>query len=105
MRATERWGYIVSKDYKGAYDYFSPGTKSVMPPESWELRMAHSQIVFVGVDVTDVACRDEVMCKATMLLRYKVRAPGVGEVETSQQRTEDWVKSDGKWFYVAPDVL
>lgn len=105
MRASERWGHIVAKDYKSAYNYFSPGTKIVMPLESWELRMAHSQIVFIGVDVVGVECRDDVMCKATMLLRYKVRALGVGEVETSQQRTEDWVKSDGQWFYVAPDVI
>ena len=105
QRAAERWQLIVDQDFKAAYEYLTPASRSVMSFESFAARMVQAQIRWLGAEDVKVTCEDEATCTAEVLLNIKVHAPGVGQIDTQTVQYEDWLLNGGQWYYLPAQVM
>lgn len=99
-RAKARWEHIIASDFRSAYAYLTPGARVAMPYESYAARMTQAQIRWTGVSVAGVKCEDAEACKAEVLLDITVHVPGAGQLPTQTVQYEDWLESDGQWYYL-----
>ncbi len=104
LRAKERWGLIIAKEYSKAYEYLSPGTRATTPVDAYIRRLLGTQVRWFDAGVESVECEEPDICKARVKLKYKVRTPmmGISEMEASSPVTESWLLSDGQWYHL-PD--
>ena len=102
QRSVERWQKLIDGDLTGAYAYLSEGTRSVMTAEQYASSLRGRQIKWTGIEFTEEICKSETQCIARLLLSYTYAMPAVGEVNSRQPLSEDWVKTNGVWYFV-PD--
>ena len=99
-RAVERWEHIIALDFRSAYDYLTPGARSVLAYDEYAARLGTAQLKWEAARVSKIECEDADACKAEMELDILVRAPGVGEISTKTYVQEDWLSSGGEWFFL-----
>jgi len=100
-----RWQAIVDKDYTVAYEYFSPGYKKVESLDGFKLRMLTAQLNMKWSKGTfkEAACASEDVCEvaAEVVYDFTFSKRSMGGIENiPSQVKENWIKIDGKWFYV-----
>lgn len=104
VRAVERWERIIAKDFQGAYEYLTPGSRAAMTYEGYAKRMAQAQIRWAGANATKVTCDATDACKAEVTLDITVHAPGAGQIPVQTVQYEDWLESDGQWYYLPQSI-
>ena len=102
QRAQERWKLIVAGDFKAAYGYLTPGARAVMPLDAYTGRLGMAQIKWTGATVEWVKCEDADTCQAQVAVDTLVTVPGTGQGEVPGQTTlvENWLRSDGQWYFL-----
>lgn len=102
-RAQARWEALLAKDYKKAYTYYSPGYRSAEPLAAFQRRLSIQRVRWTKAEYQGVECQGQV-CHPSFRVTYKYRAPvqGVGTITSARKITEDWVLTDGRWYYVPP---
>lgn len=71
-----------------------------MSYENYAARMVQAQIKWTGVSVAGVTCEDAEACKAEVFLNITVHVPGTGQLPTQTVQYEDWLESNGQWYYL-----
>ena len=106
QRITDRWQRIIDKDYKAAYEFLTPGTRSVMPYPDYERRMGQAQIKWKGSTVKQITCEDAETCHAQVQLDIIVLFPGggIGQTPTISVVDENWLKSGGQWYFLPSKI-
>ena len=102
-----RWSGIIEKDLDKAYKYFSPGYKATETLESYKLRIVTAQLhlQWKKGEFVSAECEEETVCVVDVLLDYKYTFPkrSLGGVEVQTKISENWIKIDGKWYFVPSD--
>lgn len=105
QRATARWQLMVARQWREAYDFLSPGARSVTDADSYARSMdAPRHVQWTGASVSRVECSGPERCVATVVIQY--RLVSLGAVFSNHQGrntvTETWLRLDGQW-YLVPD--
>lgn len=92
---------LIAKDYKGAYQFFTPGYRS-----TWTA-VDHYQMhpiigTWLSAEVLSVDCVSEAVCDVVVATRFRFDkniAP-VGGQEIPMDRKQRWMKLDDGWYYL-----
>jgi hypothetical protein len=102
-RATERWNAVLSEDLTGAYEYLSPGYRSSVTLNQYMRSILLMRVKWTGARYVKSVCT-ETTCKVEISIDYVLYGvlPGVSSFNGTQIVQENWVLSDGVWYFV-PD--
>lgn len=92
-RVQSRWDALIKGDLAAAYEYLSPGTRSIMPLDSYRTKIKPGRWKKVSVD--SVACEQD-RCEVVIVLEYSYR--DMKSIESRQN--EIWLHESGNWWYV-----
>jgi hypothetical protein len=100
-RAQARWDLLLAEDYAGAYRYLSPAYRSSVSSTQYQRRLLLRQVRWTDARYIDSDCLEN-SCKVRISLDYSLRKalPGVPRYDGTQEVDEQWVKSEGEWWYV-----
>lgn len=106
-RATTRWKLMIAGKAAEAYDYLSPGYRSLKSREQYAADMQNRPVRWKGVRHQSVECPPPgEYCDVTVEIDYEVTSPlpGVGAVASKAPVTERWIVLDGVWYLVPKEV-
>jgi hypothetical protein len=93
QRAQARWDALLNGDFHAAYEYLSPGSKSVQSEKGYieELRKGF----WKSAKVQKVQCRSNEACDAEVAVEYEYQG-----MRTRTPVRESWVREGSEWWYV-----
>jgi hypothetical protein len=102
-RAQARWDAVLAKDYAIAYAYYSPGFRSKVSVTDLEIKLRLQRVKWTSAKYRDHTCTEDV-CTVRVDIGYQVGAPvpGVDVWNGFDLVEEQWVKTDGEWWYIPP---
>jgi hypothetical protein len=106
-RAVERWNLLINGGAAEAYDYLSPGYRSIRSRESYVADIHRKPMTWTSVEPMGVECPPEAgYCDVTLNIRFKVRSgsPMIGRLESASPLTERWILSGKDWYFVPKEV-
>jgi len=92
-RAQARWDALLKDDVKGAYAYFSPGSRAVMDLKSYEASVRKG--FWKAATVDGVSCPTAQRCEVTETIEYEFNGR-----RTRSPLTETWIEEGGNWWLV-----
>ena len=100
-RAQAKWDAHIAGDLGAVYEFLSPARKSSINSLAYQRSLLRRQIGYTGAEVVGSDCLED-SCKVTILIDIKVvrPVPGMDVYEGSQEITENWVRTDGEWWFV-----
>ena len=91
-RAQQRWNALLKADMETAYQFISPGGRSLMTLEQYRLRVNTS--FWRGAKVSEASCGTET-CEVTVLVDVLLQG-----VKFTNPIKETWILDAGKWWFV-----
>lgn len=92
-KAQFRWDALIKGDLATAYEYLSPGSRSVMSLELYKAKVRSGRWKKVSVD--SVACEQD-RCDVVMAVEYSYR-----DMESIVTRiSETWLQEGNDWWYI-----
>lgn len=103
-RAKARWEAILADDVEAAYSLYSPGYRSAVSQRQLAQKLAAQRVRWQEAEFQEIACEEDI-CHPEFKITYEYRMPvrGVGVMSSSRTISEDWIRDDGKWYYVPPE--
>jgi hypothetical protein len=100
-RAQDRWDALLAGEYEKAYAFYSPGYRSTTSVFDLALRTKSQRVQWVSAEYKDHSCDDSV-CTVNVLVGFKIVKPvkGMKVWESSSLVDEQWVKTEGQWWYL-----
>lgn len=100
-RAQARWDALLADDVETAWGYFSPGYRSGLSLSSYYRRLAAMRLRYTAARVIKSDCSEKV-CKVRISVDYSVygAVPGVDRFDTTSEVTENWIHTDGAWYFL-----
>ncbi len=100
-RAQERLDLFLAEDYAAAYDYLSPGYRSSVSSADYQRQQLMRRVRWTAARANESNCEED-SCKVRISLEYEVfgAVPGVTRFPSRGDATENWVRSDGQWYFV-----
>ena len=100
-RAQDRWDALLAGDYETAYSFYSPGFRSTTPMIDLAIRIRSQRVKWVSAEYKDHSC-DESVCTVNFLVGFRIAKPvrGMKEWENSTLVDEQWIKTEGQWWYL-----
>lgn len=92
-RAQTRWNALIKGDLAAAYEYLSPGTRSMVSLEVYRSKIRPG--LWKKASVESVSCEAD-QCEVVMLVEYSYR--DIKAIES--QVKELWLLDAGNWWYV-----
>lgn len=90
--AASRWNALVQGDIAKAYEFLSPGTRSVMSLDLYKAKIKPGMWKKASVDT--VACEQD-RCEVAMVIEYSYRK--ITSIET--RLSEVWLREGGRWWF------
>ena len=91
-RAQLRWNALLKRDTDGAYQFISPGGRSLLSMEQYRPRVNTG--FWRGAKVKEASCAAET-CDVTVLVDMTVEG-----VKFTNPVKETWILDAGKWWFV-----
>lgn len=103
-RAKARWEALLADDVDAAYKLYSPGFRSGVSRDDLARKLSGQRVRWQEAEFQGIDCEEDI-CHPEFRVTYEYRMPvrGVGVVTNSRPITEDWIRQDGRWYYVPPD--
>ena len=100
-RATDRMDLILAGELLEAYEYLSPGYRSSVSRESYLADMVTRQVNWSGAEMLGSECVEN-HCAVKFKIDYTVPSPvpGVRNFDFFDNFDEDWILSQGQWWFV-----
>lgn len=92
MRAQQRWNALLKQDMNAAYEYISPGGRSLMTVEQYRPRV--NTAFWRGAKVEKATCEAET-CEVAVLVDLIFQG-----VKFTNPVQETWILDAGKWWFV-----
>jgi hypothetical protein len=100
-RAQARWDALLAKDYATAYSFYSPGYRSSTTVVDFEISQRVRRVTWIDAKVGESSCTADVCTISTLATHRVVRpVPGITAWENDNLITEQWVRSNGEWWFV-----
>ena len=99
-RAQERWDAVLARDWSSAYELYSPGYRSKATVVDYEIGMRLRKVIWTSATYYGQECEENV-CKVTYNVGWRVNSPvpGVNVYNGSSYITDQWIRTDGQWWY------
>lgn len=94
-KAQSRWDALIKGDLAAAYEYLSPGYRSVTSLELYKAKIRTG--LWKKVKVDSVACEKD-RCDVVLIVEYSY--PKYGMESISSRLNEVWLQEDGDWWFV-----
>lgn len=92
-RAQSRWDALIKGDLAAAYEYLSPGTRSMMPLGVYRNKILPG--LWKKASVDSVSCELD-RCEVEMRVEYSYR-----DIKAVESRIKEfWLLDGGSWWYV-----
>ena len=91
-RAQQRWNALLKADMETAYQFISPGGRSVMSLQQYRPRVNPG--FWRGAKVSEASCGTET-CEVTVLVDVLLQG-----VKFTNPIKETWILDAGKWWFV-----
>ena len=109
QRAVKRWELLVAGKPEDAYEYLTPGYRQTRNKEDYTQLILNRPIQWTGVSYLDKLCESADACSVKVKIKFKLDSPipGVGVIHSENPQQEQWIRSDGQWYFlpsVAPAV-
>ena len=101
-RAQARWDALVERDYRTAWQYFSPAYRETLEDFDYATEMARRPVRWTSAEVHNVECDPErSRCVVQTRLEYSIPGmlPGVGSMQTRSGAEEIWLQIGEEWWY------
>jgi len=100
-RAQARWDALLNGDFATAYSYFSPGYRSATTVVDFEIGIRMRKVQYRTAEFQDHSCENNV-CTVRLKVGYKLAkpVPGMTDWESESVVSEQWIKSDGNWWFL-----
>jgi hypothetical protein len=100
-RAQARWDALLTGDFATAYSYYSPGFRSATTVVDFEIGIRMRKVQHRSAEYLDQNCEENV-CTVRFTVGYRVvkPVPGVDAWENEGVVSEQWIKSDGEWWFL-----
>lgn len=92
-RAQARWDALVKGDTKTAYEYLSPGSRSIMTAEQYDLSIRKG--FWKSAKVEKVECAAPDSCFAHVAIEYEYQGR---RIKTPLGDT--WIREGSDWWYI-----
>ncbi|MEO8012313.1 MAG: hypothetical protein ABI650_11760 [Dokdonella sp.] len=104
VRAIERWNLLIAKKAELAYDYMTPGRRSVETREEYALKMNNRPVQWEKATLMSKQCDTPDNCKVTIFLDLQVPAIGMTSKTPSFSFSEEiWTRdAKGGWYFLGP---
>lgn len=103
-RSQARMNALKEGDFKGAYEFMSPGYRSTNTLEHFKANYAGGVVRLESASVSDIQCEQDacvVQVEASYYYRGKQQALKGGKpLLLDRVNEERWIKTDGQWWYV-----
>jgi hypothetical protein len=99
--AQERWDTLLSGDLNAAYQYLSPGYRSSVSSIAYQRQVLTQKVQWTGAEYIGSDCLES-SCKVQISLDFSLISvlPGVRRFDGNHTIEENWVKTEGKWWFV-----
>lgn len=94
-KAQSRWDALIKGDLAAAYEYLSPGSRSVMSLEQYKAKIRTG--LWKKVKVDSVACEKD-RCNVVLIVEYSYPKYGIESI--SSRIEETWLQEDDDWWFV-----
>ena len=103
-RAQLRWDSFFAGDLNATYQFLSPGYRSSVPSLQYQRKLLSQKVSWTDAEYIDSKCSED-SCKVRILLKYTLIGvlPGVPRFDSQSVIEENWIKSDGAWWFVPKD--
>lgn len=103
-RAEKRWRALLRKDWKTAFEYFSPSYREVYELETFTDQFG--RVTWLNFKIHDTAVHEQennaLIGKATVEIFFYVFIPGNPKpIVSSSLMNERWLYKDDQWWFVA----
>jgi hypothetical protein len=92
-RSQERWNDLVKGDFRAAYAFLSPGSKSVESEEKYAASLRKD--FWKSAQVDKVECGAPDTCNVSLTIEYEFMGR-----RTKTPLLESWVREGSNWWYV-----
>ena len=101
-RAQQRWDSILTGELDVAYGLLSPAQRTSVTPLAYKRKVLNSPFRWKSAEVSQVQCQ-ELTCQATVRVAMDVigAVPGVARFPIEQDMEEQWILTDGEWWFVS----
>ena len=91
-RAQARWDKLLKKDFRGAYEYFSPGSRVGFTEDEFQLSIRRG--FWQSATVDKVTCSADT-CQVEVAVEYEFKG-----IRNTTPVREAWVRDGGEWWYL-----
>ena len=104
QRAQARWDAVLKGDFGTAYGFYSPGYRSSHSRADFEIALRSRRIRWTSAEVKESSCKADV-CKVKTHIGYSVAGalPGVPVWKGTKVMEENWVRTNGQWWFLPED--
>jgi len=92
-RAQERWDDLVRGDFKAAYQFLSPGSRSVQSEEDYVKSLRRD--FWKSAQVKKVTCEGDERCDVEMAIGYEFHG-----MRVNTPLHEKWIREGSEWWYL-----
>ena len=100
-RAQARWDALLEGDFATAYSYLSPGYRSAITVVDYEIGVRMQKVQYRLAEYQGHSCEKNV-CTVRFKVGYRVvkPVPGLDNWESDSMVSEQWIKSNGEWWFL-----
>jgi hypothetical protein len=101
QRAQARWDALLAGDFETAYGYLTPGYRSSKTLTDYEMGFRLRRVAYEGASYKSHECADS-RCTVKMDVEIMIASPvpGLQEWKSKSVLDEQWVKTNGQWWYL-----
>jgi hypothetical protein len=105
QRAEARWEALLSRDYPGAYSFYSPGYRSTTKVTDFEFEIRLRRVRWTSAEYQAHECVG-ITCTVKFKLGYRVNSPvpGLNTWNGYDYIDEQWLKTGGEWWYLPEEM-
>lgn len=107
-RAQQRWDLVVAGDLAKAYDYLTPGFRSMTTREQYVASQSQRPVRRKSAKVMGAECpTGELHCDVAVLVEVQLPPgllPGKAVVPSTSPITERWILLNGVWYYAPKEI-
>ncbi len=101
-RAQIRWDHMVARDFGAAWEFYTPGYRSITPQPDFIAMMSGRPVIWQAAEVVRSECAQPDRC--TVISQVAYRAPnapsGINQMTVERELREEWLYVDGQWWFV-----
>ena len=101
-RANQRWESILTGELDVAYEMLSPAQRSMISSLAYKRDVLGSPVRWKSAEVKEVEC-EELTCRVSIEVGMDIigAVPGVPRFTVQQDLEEQWILTDGSWWFVS----